>query len=105
MTRILWSHDLFEFVGMKTESDQMKTAAKLRAKLLVEQKYDRLSKPVKNHTTKIQFFMLIHLFQIADLVCLVNSMMNSIFPISKLIFIFSRVQVNWKPIYWLCLPG
>ena len=45
----------------------MKTIAKLRAKLLVEQKYDKLSKPVKLHTDSIFFIMMIHLFQIVDL--------------------------------------
>lgn len=55
--------------------DQMKTVCDLRKKLLgtdTDRKYDKLSKPTKDHTTKIELVMMIHLFQIVDLVRLLR---------------------------------
>lgn len=57
---------------IKVRSDQVLDSAKLKTHLIIDEKYDRLSKPVKDHTTKINFFMLIHLFQIVDLVSYVK---------------------------------
>lgn len=65
----------------------MKIVAKLRSKLLTENKYDRLSKPLKNHKAKIQLTLSNHLFQVVDLVSDRNSFrINKIIKMNFIIF-------------------
>lgn len=63
--------NLSKFSGIAADPpDQMKTVCDLRKKLLGDgdKKYDKLSKPTKDHKTRIELLMMVHLFQIVDLV-------------------------------------